>query len=54
MPEWLLVIIGMAAVPVLSWVMLKFIPSQKLYDFAFNIGSVYFASRTPSVVPVQL
>ncbi len=38
MPGWLILILGMAAVPAVTFVLAKFLPDQTIYDFMFNIG----------------
>jgi len=39
MPEWLLLIIGIAVVPVVTWLLASFAKDETIYNFMFNIGS---------------
>ena len=38
MPEWLTLIIGIAVVPVVSWVLMSFAKDETIYNFFFSLG----------------
>lgn len=39
MPEWLLLIIGIAVVPVVTWIVTSYAKDETIYNFMFSLGS---------------
>ena len=38
MPEWLLLVIGIAVVPVVTWLLAQFASDETIYNFTFGLG----------------